>query len=219
MAGAVDLLPTLRVLIVDGDADSREVYREAFATAGWYVAEAVDGREALVRVLTEKPAVVVIELRLQFISGLALCEILRRDQKTATLPIVVVTAETSTAELARADRVGANAVLVKPKTADAILLEMHKALLARPRLPLRSPLPTPGAHRTSLVKAHHRIETSDPSVPPAELLCPVCTRRLQYQKTYIGGVNRLHPERWDYYVCAACGDFQYRYRTRKLRQL
>jgi hypothetical protein len=35
----------------------------------------------------------------------------------------------------------------------------------------------------------------------------------------IGGVNARHPEQWDYFICAACGAFQYRQRTRKLRRL
>jgi len=113
---------------------------------------------------------------------------------------------------------GANAILVKPRTPDTILLEMHRLLLSS-SIPAVSQLPTPAGRRTSLVKAHQRIETSDPSVPPVDLLCPICTRRLQYQKTYIGGVSHLHAERWDYYSCAECGTFQYRYRTRKLRSV
>jgi CheY-like chemotaxis protein len=129
MSALVAALPALRVLIIDGDADNRQMYREAFSTAGWYVTEAVDGREAIVRVLTEKPSVIVTELRLPFVDGLALCEILRRDVKTAMLPIVVVTSETRAIELAKAERVGANAVLVKPAPPDAILLEMHRCVL------------------------------------------------------------------------------------------
>jgi len=218
MPALVDAFPRLRVLIVDGDDDNREMYREAFSGAGWSVEEARDGREALVQVLTSKPSVVVTELRLPFISGLALCEILRQDPKTAALPILVVTAEARAAKLAQAERMGANAILVKPRTPDAILLEMHRLLLSS-SIPAVSQLPAPAGRRTSLVKAHQRIETSDPSVPPVDLLCPICTRRLRYQKTYIGGVSQLHPERWDYYTCAECGNFQYRYRTRKLRSV
>jgi CheY-like chemotaxis protein len=219
MSAFVAALPALRVLIVDGDADNRQMYREAFSTAGWYVAEAADGREAIVGILTEMPSVIVTELRLPFVDGLALCEIFRRDPKTAAIPIVVVTSETRAVELAKAERMGANVVLVKPSSPDAILLEMHRLLLSTSRVSPRPQFPTPGGHRTSLAKARQRIETLDPSEPSINLLCPICARRLQYQKTNIGRVNRLHPERWDYYRCAECGDFQYRYRTRKLRHL
>jgi hypothetical protein len=37
--------------------------------------------------------------------------------------------------------------------------------------------------------------------------------------SYVGGVSEHNPEQWDYFICATCGDFQDRQRTRKLRQL
>ena len=85
---------TPRVLVVDGDADNRELYRDCFTLSGWTVTEAVDGREALVQALITKPWVVVMELRLPLIDGVSLCEILRKDKVTATVPILVVTSET-----------------------------------------------------------------------------------------------------------------------------
>lgn len=42
---------------------------------------------------------------------------------------------------------------------------------------------------------------------------------LQYERSHIGGVSHVHAEQWDDYECAACGTFQYRQRTRKLRRV
>ena len=72
---------TPRVLIVDGDIDNRELYRESFAVFGWMVSEAADGRDALVQALIAKPWVVVMELRLPFIDGVSLCEICARTNR------------------------------------------------------------------------------------------------------------------------------------------
>ena len=58
--------------------------------------------------------------------------------------------------------------------------------------------------------------TSKPETPAPELLCPVCSRALVYERTVIGGVQPI--ERWDYFACDACGSFVYRDRTRKIRQ-
>jgi two-component system chemotaxis response regulator CheY len=207
------------VLVVDSDADNRELYRDSFTLNGWSVTEAADGREALVLALTAKPWIVVTELRLPLIDGVALCEILRNDRATASVPILVVTSETRAVELARAERAGANAILVKPTTPDVIMAEMKRlvgdAAASQPASPT---LPTRGGHR-SLVKAHRRLSTTTPDEPPASLTCPICNQPLKYQETFIGGVSSRHPERWDYYECARCGQFQYRHRTRKLRQL
>jgi CheY-like chemotaxis protein len=213
---------TPRVLVVDGDADNRELYRDCFTLSGWTVTEAVDGREALVQALITKPWVVVMELRLPLIDGVSLCEILRKDKVTATVPILVVTSETRPSQLARAERAGANAVLIKPSTPDVVIAETERLVRAvtmhTQSTPFRE-LPSPTSRRTALVKAHHRHATTMPDVPAINLMCPICTQPLRYQETFVGGVNSRHSERWDYYDCARCGRFQYRYRTRKLRQV
>lgn len=209
------------MLVVDGDADNRELYRDSFTLEGWAVTEAVDGREALVHALTSKPWVVVTELRLPLIDGVALCEILRKDRATEAVPILVVTSETRPVELARAERAGASALLIKPSTPDIIVAEMKRLVEATSHAAafpaVRTP-PVPSGRR-SLVKAHRRLSTTTPDEPPVRLSCPICSQPLKYQETFIGGVSSHHPERWDYYACVRCGSFQYRHRTRKLRQL
>jgi CheY-like chemotaxis protein len=163
-----------------------------------------------------------MELRLPLIDGVSLCEILRKDKVTATVPILVVTSETRPSQLARAERAGANAVLIKPSTPDVVIAETERLVRAvtmhTQSTPFRE-LPSPTSRRTALVKAHHRHATTMPDVPAINLMCPICTQPLRYQETFVGGVNSRHSERWDYYDCARCGRFQYRYRTRKLRQV
>jgi DNA-binding response OmpR family regulator len=209
-------LPFCRVLIVDGDADTRELYRQVFTARGWLVIEASDGREALVRALSEPPSMVVTELWLAFIDGVALCRLLRRDGATASVPILVVTSETRDSYLQQAERAGANAVLKKPSTPDVIMAEMNRLTQTAVA---RSAFSQSPAGRVSLVKAHQRFETTTPNDPTHVLFCPICSERLIYEKTFFGGVSRRHPERWDYFKCLRCGDFSYRHRTRKLRPL
>jgi len=112
-----------RILLVDPDDDTRTMYREWFQQSGCEVVEAIDGREALAEALIRPPAFVICEIRLPFIDGHALCEILRRDYETARIPILVVTSDGRTAELARARAAGASAVLVKPATPEQLLQE------------------------------------------------------------------------------------------------
>src|SRR5262245_40593632 len=207
-------------LVVDGDADNRALYRDALTLGGWRVTEASDGREALVQALLIKPSVVVTELRLPRIDGISLCEILRRDRVTKAVPILVVTGESRATELARAEHAGASAFLIKPCTPDLLLAEMHRLVHGGKTVAAPSPaLPTTGARPTALVKAHHRHATTTPEEPAVDLSCPVCGQALKYQETFIGGVSSRQSERWDYYVCMKCGQFQYRHRTRKLRQM
>jgi CheY-like chemotaxis protein len=213
------------VLIVDPDDDTRSLYRETLRLVRCDVAESLDGRDALAKALVRPPTLVITELRLPLVDGFAFCDILRRDRTTANVPILIVTAESRAAELDRARQV-ADAVLVKPTTPDALLHEIQRLTTCRDerREPPTSidatavdgPQQRP---RTVLAKAHLRTTTTSPAVAPPPLTCPSCDRPLTYVQSHIGGVSERHSEQWDYFTCSACGGFQYRHRTRKLRAL
>jgi CheY-like chemotaxis protein len=142
------------VLVVEPDHDIRGRYRESFERHGCEVMEAFDGRDALALALTRPPTLVVTETTLPFVDGYALCEILRRDQATTQVPILVVTSDPRDAEWRRALRSGASAVLVKPTSADEVwtatqrLIEAMVHVRTRPaesdrpsRTPSRGPAP------------------------------------------------------------------------------
>jgi CheY-like chemotaxis protein len=212
-----------RVLVADADAGTRRLYELALPPAGCEVVQAADGRDALAKALTEIPTLIITELRLPLIGGIALCEIIRRDATTHSVPILVVTSETRPTELDRIRRAGADAVLVKPTFPDAIVGEVKQLLSRRANGASASTVPaTPlneakrSTPRTVLTKTHARFRTTSPPAPPPALTCPSCDHSLEYDHSYVGGVNSLHAEQWDYYTCSMCGMFQYRQRTRKL---
>jgi two-component system, chemotaxis family, chemotaxis protein CheY len=192
------------------------MYREFFTEKGWAVTEARDGREALVLALKEEPSIVVTELWLPLIDGLALCTLLRRDLATSAVPILVLTSESRATYLKRAEHAGANAVLIKPSPPDFVVAEMDR--LTGVASAVTTGVAGP-ARRRALVKTHERFETTTPNDPAPALICPICVAPLVYNRTFFGGVSRRHPERWDYFNCDRCGEFSYRHRTRKLRHI
>lgn len=213
------------MLVADADYDTRALYRDSLKLAGCDVVDAADGRDALVKALSHRPTLVVTESRLPLFDGYALCEVLRRDSMTRDVPILVVTTEQQPEELDRARAAGADRVLVKPVSPDALLTEVQR-LLQHPARPDKAdtandtagPVSNAG-RRKPLAKAHLRFETKTPPVPPLDAVCPTCNGRLVYERSHVGGVSKRHPEQWDYYSCpASCGTFVYRQRTRKLRR-
>ena len=212
---------TTRILVAEPDSDTRLLYRELLHGRGSDVVDAVDGRDALARALSVRPSLVLTELRLPILDGFALCSVLRRDSLTKTVPIVVVTAESRPSEVDRAHAAGADVVLLKPVTPEALLREIDR-LLEQPPSATESPesdaTRSGSPRRRSLKKAYQRVTTTTPSIPPPELWCPRCDRPLQYERSFVGGVSQRQPEQWDQYGCASkCGVFEYRHRTRKLR--
>lgn len=220
---------TASILAVDPDVDALALYRESFALVGCEVVEASDGREALAKVFTRLPTLVITEIRLPFVDGGALCEILRRDPLTADVPILVVTADARAAEESPMRQMGVDAVLIKPTTAEDILAATRRLLGDTREMRERARETRARAlaqrehaerQRLRLSKSFSRFATHAPPAAPPALMCPSCDRPLTYTESYVGGVSERHAEQWDHYTClASCGTFQYRHRTRKLRRV
>jgi hypothetical protein len=59
--------------------------------------------------------------------------------------------------------------------------------------------------------------TTTPDTPPPLLNCPMCDRPLLYEHTVVSGL--VPRERWDLFRCLLHGQFEYRYRTRRLKSV
>jgi len=228
--------PILVALLVDRDPDTRRMYAEYLTQASYRVDEAEEGREALAKALAIQPDVIITETRLPGISGLDLCAILRRDPATQRTPIIVVTGDSFAGDVARAERAGADVVLVKPCLAETLDNEIRRLVMQSGELRERgrtvrermheqlvksdSLLERSRERRKMLSSTHDRHDTTTPPLQPPALHCPTCDQALRYLRSHIGGVSAQNPEQWDYYECiAGCGTFQYRERTRKVRRV
>jgi CheY-like chemotaxis protein len=210
------------VLIADGDAGARASVRRAFDTVAYEVHESEDGAEALGKALCHKPGLIIAESRLRRIDGLALCRLLRSDPTTRATPIILIA--NAPYELERMRSAGADHVLDRQCTPEAIA-SAARQLLDRGGITAAAtaadPAPADGGRRPDQrgfgVRNVRREQTTNPPRTPPPLICPVCQAALVYQHSHTGGVNARTPEQWDYYVCATCGPYQYRQRTRKLK--
>jgi CheY-like chemotaxis protein len=210
-----------RILIVEGDADTRALYRESLEPLKADLIDAADARSALVSALVQPPSLVITDTRLPGFDGYHLCDVLRRDGATRTVPILMVTSEWTASELQRAHDAGADRVLIKPLARKTLLQEVARLLrLPRDRRPPHKSTTNDSGRRITKRAAHLREMTPHPPISPRDLLCPSCDWELTYQHSYLGGVSIKHPEQWDRYTCRRnCGTFEYRVRTRRLRRV
>jgi DNA-binding response OmpR family regulator len=223
-----------RVLLVDPDDDTRDLYKGFLGQHRFVVTEATDGPRALAIAISDPPDIVVTETRLPGFDGYSLCEVLRRDSSTVGIPIVVLTAAARTVDERRALVAGADVVLVKPCLPDALLAAIVEVRARTQSLRDRSvqrltgmvdrvapsaEFPALGSElKRKLSKDLRRYQTNTPPLAPPDLQCPTCRQEvLHYDRSFIGGVSERFPEQWDEFACpAGCGEFQYRHRTRKL---
>jgi DNA-binding response OmpR family regulator len=112
------------VLIVEDDADLRNMYRLALTFAGFDVQIVGDGLEALRRIDHDPPALVVLDLSLPSISGIVVRQEIAASAVTRDIPIVIVTGSPE-----RAEGLDVACVLSKPVSPER-LTQAVKACLA-----------------------------------------------------------------------------------------
>ena len=207
------------VLVVDADADAREMYRQVLAVYGWTVHEAADGRDALVQVYRVRPHTILLDARLPYIDGQQLCALLRGDRATASLRIVATVSDGSPENVRRFRDRGADDVFLKPVSVDVLASALRAGHIAAADAAVAELAPVVPSRPMAKVRAHGRYVSTKPPQSPPNLRCPHCDSVLQYDCSHVGGVSARHPEQWDYFLCPKHGAFQYRHRTRKLRAM
>ena len=86
------------VLIVEDEADIREMLRRLVEKQGWVPMEASDGREGLERVKETKPDLILTDLMMPAMDGFEFVERLREFDAWRDIPVIVLTAKDLTAE-------------------------------------------------------------------------------------------------------------------------
>lgn len=80
-----------RILVVDDDRSVCQLYRAVLSLSGFSVETAADGLGALMKIDEEKPDLIVLDLQMPCVDGLAVLDELRANTDTGRIPVVVVT--------------------------------------------------------------------------------------------------------------------------------
>ena len=103
-----------KVLVVDDTPHNVKLLADLLAVKGYAVATAVNGEEALVKVASEQPDLILLDVMMPGLSGYDVCRQLRADPQTALLPIVLVTSLDPQGERVKGIEAGADDFLPKP---------------------------------------------------------------------------------------------------------
>jgi DNA-binding response OmpR family regulator len=122
----------LTILSVDDERDVTDLVAFHLHRAGYDVLTAASGREALDCVARRKPDLIVLDLMLPDIDGFGVCEILRRQAATATIPIVILTAWATTDARHLGLELGALDYLTKPFSPKELVARVARLLNLRP---------------------------------------------------------------------------------------
>lgn len=109
------------VLVVDDDPDILDAICDILAAEGYRVSRARHGQEALERIDLERPDVILLDLMMPVMDGVAFSHALRQRPLERDIPIVVISADGNPQ---RAAAVGAAGYLAKPFDIDALLSQV-----------------------------------------------------------------------------------------------
>ncbi len=120
-----------KIVLIEDDPGIRTVIRLALKGAGFTsIYETGNGSDGLALVQREKPALVLLDLMLPGMDGLAVCSAIRRTPSVSGTPIVMLTARTTEEDVVRGLELGADDYITKPFS-NAILVARVKAALRR----------------------------------------------------------------------------------------
>ena len=130
-----------KIVLIEDDPGIRTVIRLALKGAGFTsICETGNGTDGLALVQREKPSLVILDLMLPGMDGLAVCSAIRRLPSVSGTPIIMLTARTAEEDVVRGLELGADDYITKPFS-NAILVARVKAALRRtapPKGPVRA---------------------------------------------------------------------------------
>lgn len=116
------------VLIVDDEPMARTLLRLMLVRAGFEVAEAENGFDALEKMEDNVPDLILLDVMMPGMDGFTVCEKVRARQETAELPVIMLSAKTDVDSINRGLIVGATKYLTKPISPEELTKHVKDAL-------------------------------------------------------------------------------------------
>jgi len=125
--------PTL--LAVEDEEDILEVLRYNLEQEGYRVVGALSGEEAQRLIRSEPPDLILLDLMLPGLGGLDLCRILKQNEKTRHIPIIMLTAKSEEADVVAGLEMGAEDYVTKPFSPRVLTARVRTVLRRRQSAP------------------------------------------------------------------------------------
>ena len=122
------------ILVVDDEEDILELLRFNLTREGFTVTTAASGEDAVKTISRKTPDLVLLDLMLPGLDGLEVCRTIKKDPKTAGIPIMMVTAKGEESDVVAGLELGADDYLTKPFSMK-VLVARARSLLRRRREP------------------------------------------------------------------------------------
>lgn len=117
-----------KILLIDDEPELVEMVKMRLVASGFDVITAGDGADGLAKARGEKPDLIILDLMLPKMNGYEVCRLLKFEEKTSKIPIVLFSARAQEADKVAGKDVGADAYIVKPFEPQALMSKIKELL-------------------------------------------------------------------------------------------
>lgn len=115
-----------KILVVDDEKDFLRVVNQTLVEAGYKVITALNGKEALEKVRSEAPDMMILDINMPGIDGYQVCKNIRQDPLYKRLPIIMLTVRKDTKDQVKGMELGSDEYMTKPFDPEELLLRVKK---------------------------------------------------------------------------------------------
>jgi phosphate regulon transcriptional regulator PhoB len=119
-----------KILVVDDEKDILELVSYNLHKEGFQISTSHDGEDALQKIRSDRYNLLILDLMLPGIQGMDLCRILKADNETASIPIIMLTAKSEELDKVLGLEIGADDYITKPFSPRELIARV-KAVLRR----------------------------------------------------------------------------------------
>jgi len=127
-----------KILVIEDEDDVRDLVCYNIERHGYHVVGAASGEEGLKEARKDPPDLIILDLMLPGIDGLEVCRVLKRDDRTASISVIMLTAKGEEIDIVTGLELGADDYVVKPFS-PRVLVARVRSVLRKNRYPASDP--------------------------------------------------------------------------------
>jgi len=117
-----------RILIVEDQADNRQIIRDMLGATDYEITEAENGEQALVAIAKERPDLILMDIQLPIMDGYEATRRIKDDPTTKSIPIIAVTSYALSGDEQKARAAGCDDFVLKPYSPRQLLTKIRQYL-------------------------------------------------------------------------------------------
>lgn len=118
----------IKLLAIDDDPFIRTLVKKTFTNLGFEVLTAPDGFEGLHTIITQKPALILLDIMMPILDGLEVLKRIKETPEVSKIPIIMFTAVSERKMIVESSKLGADDYILKPFQSSILITKVRDLL-------------------------------------------------------------------------------------------